>query len=387
MRASGARVRDNHRRRDCVGFRLVVPRPLVYGQRRLLHLVTAPPPTQQSGDLRLEPLPELESVRGEWNELARASGNIFATPEWVSIWLRHFARGHRLLASACRTGDGRLAAILPLYLWSRRLGIVRFIGHDAGDQLGPICAPADLVPAARALRRALSDAPWSWGLFMGEWLPADADWAALLGGRRVRSEGSPIMRLEAESWEDVSGRWSGKLRKNLRYAERRMAREHQLAYRLANDPNRLSLDLDALFALHAARWTSKSTFGRREAFHREFARTALERGWLRLWFLEIDETPIAAWYGFRFAGAECHYQGGWDPRWSRWSPGLLLLVHTIRSALDDGARTYRFLRGAEEYKYRFAHDDDGLETIAVVNGARGRALLAAALAAKRFRLL
>src|SRR5207302_693016 len=144
---------------------------------------------------------------------------------------------------------------------------------------------------------------------------------------------------------------------------------------------------DVLFALHRASRPSGSSFARPavEAFHRDFAPLALERGWLRLWFLEVDGTQAGGWYGFRFEGAECYYQLGRDPAFDRLSIGFVLLSHTIRSALEDGQREYRFLRGGESYKYRFADSDPGLETIGLARGARGAAALSAASAARAVR--
>ena len=134
-----------------------------------------------------------------------------------------------------------------------------------------------------------------------------------------------------------------------------------------------------LFALHrAARGRADSSFaGAAAAFHREFAAYALAHGWLRLWFLELDGRPRAAWYGFRFAGVESYYQAGRDPECRDASVGFVLLAHSIRAALDDGIREYRFLRGDEPYKYRFAESDPGLESIAVAHGASARSALAA----------
>src|SRR5439155_17070455 len=119
-----------------------------------------------------------------------------------------------------------------------------------------------------------------------------------------------------------------------------------------------------------------------ESFHREFAQVALDRGWLRLWILELDGRPAAAWYGFRFGGVETYYQSGRDPAADRLAVGFVLLVQTIRAALKDGIREYRFGRGAESYKYRFASEDPGLETVAVATRPLGRAAIRAAGAAR-----
>ena len=121
----------------------------------------------------------------------------------------------------------------------------------------------------------------------------------------------------------------------------------------------------------------RSAFLRFEGFHRELAPLAYERGWLRLWFLDLDDRPVAAWYGFRFAGVESYYQAGRDPSLRDASVGLVLLAHSIREAAEDGMTEYRLLRGDEGFKQRLADGDPGVETFALARGSgeprRGRA--------------
>lgn len=334
---------------------------------------------------RLEPLDSLDAVREEWPELARHTRSIFSTWEWMSTWWRHFGEEGRLLAAAGRSATGRLITILPLYLAaSQPLRIIRFLGHGPGDQLGPICAPEDWWTAAELLRDFLAARQSRWDLFLGEQLPGTEHWDTVLGGRVLSREGSPVLRASG-GWDHYLTMRSSNLRQQLRRKERRLGRQYQLSYRLADDPARLQSDLDTLFMLHGSRWsTSESSFASaQQAFHRDFAIIAFERGWLRLWFLELDGFPRAAWYGFRFEGAECYYQAGRDMTWSEASVGFVVLAHSIRAALDDGIREYRFLRGGEPFKYRFADNDPGLQTLGVAHGIRGRAALAAIAAIGR----
>ena len=329
--------------------------------------------------LILEPLVSLDSVAGDWTRLAEASGNMFATWEWTSLWWKHFGRGRTLLATACRDDDGRIVAILPLYLSRERpLRIVRFLGHGQGDHLSPLCAPADREAVTTAFREALDRERFD--LFVGDKMPAEGDWATLLNGRMLRRTGSPVLRFEGKSWDEVLASRSSNLRQQVRRRERKLAREHDLKFRFCGDPDRLAEDLGILFQLHLARWSDTGAWfsPAAEAFHREFAACALERGWLRLWVLELDGRPAAAWYGFRFGGAELYYQAGRDPQWERGSVGFVLLAHSIRAAVEDGMSEYRFLEGSEDYKYRFASEDPGLETIAIPRGLRGRAAVEAA---------
>jgi CelD/BcsL family acetyltransferase involved in cellulose biosynthesis len=75
---------------------------------------------------------------------------------------------------------------------------------------------------------------------------------------------------------------------------------------------------------------------------------------LRLLLLCVDGAPIAAWYGWMIGGRYAYYQAGFDPAWSRSSPGLVLLAETVRIATEEGAREYDLLRGDEDFKFRFA---------------------------------
>jgi CelD/BcsL family acetyltransferase involved in cellulose biosynthesis len=337
-------------------------------------------PTARPAPLLVEQIASLDAVRDEWSALACASGNVFSSWEWASTWWRQRGHDRPLLLHACRDADGRLAAILPLYLAAARpVRVARFLGHGPADELGPVCAHADRCAAARAIADAAARTRLD--LLFAELLPGGHPWSADLGGRVVRREASPTLSLD--SWEPYLAERSANFRQQIRRRERRLARDHVLAFRLVDDPSRLDADLALLFRLHAARWGAGSPFLRWREFHAEFARVALERGWLRLWFLDLDGRPAAAWYGFRFGRVESYYQAGRDLARRDASVGFVLLAHTIREAANDGMREYRFLRGGEPFKSRFADADPGLETVVLTRGVRGRLAGAAAAGALR----
>lgn len=335
--------------------------------------------------LRLEAWRDTPEARAEWDRLAELLGNVFATAAWAMTWWRHWGNAGGQKVAACRRRDGSLAAVLPLYTSARRpLRVLRFIGHGAGDLLGPVCAPEDRAETSIALARFLERPENRWDLLVAQQIPSDERWAQALRGTVVRREPSPRLALDFPSWDDYLASRSANFRQQVRRRERRLARQHELRFRLATSRATLDADLELLFALHEARWGAEASLalaGPRKTFHREFATDAFERGWLRLWFLELDGKPVAAWYGFRLGGIESYYQAGRDPAWDSRSVGAVLLAHTIRSALEDGMREYRFLRGGEAYKDRFTDEMGGLDTFLVSGSIRGRAASALARAA------
>jgi len=329
--------------------------------------------------LEIEFVDSVDELRGSWTTLAEKSGNIFSTWEFISTWWRHFGPGRESIIVACRSRNGDLLAILPLYRRVvRRLPVVRFMGHGAGDELGPVCAASDRAVSGHALRSLLEHRLEGWGVFLGEQLPVTGEWtwSDVLGGRSVAQVASPIIRLNGMTWDDFLAARSPNFRQQVRRRERNIFRRHDARYRLITSSDPLQRELDTLFQLHRDRWRGEFTlFSAQEAFQREFAEIAQERGWLRLWFLELDGKAVAAWYGFRFMRADCYYQAGRDPGLDHESAAFVLFSHTIREAVTDGLLEYRLLQGGEHYKYRFATDELGLETVAVGRGRIGRAAL------------
>ncbi len=264
-------------------------------------------------------------------------------------------------------------ALLPLYRAADRLLL---LGNGASDELGPISAPEDRKAAAEALGRLLRAAPFPWDTFVGDDMPGDLAWDELLGGSITRQRASPTLRADGMSWPDFLSTRSANFRGQVRGRERRLWQSHDVVLYETEDPARLERDLETLFGLHVARWgwvhAEKFAGPQQRAFLHDFAATALRRGWLRLRTLELDGRPAAAMLNFRFGGSEWYYQGGRDPTLGRHSVGFVLQVHAVREALNDGMHSYRFLRGAEAYKQRFANDDTGVVTIRVDNGPRSQ---------------
>jgi CelD/BcsL family acetyltransferase involved in cellulose biosynthesis len=333
-----------------------------------------------------EPIPSFEGAQAEWNELAERSGSIFATWEFATAWWRHFGAGSELALLRCTRSDGPFA-ILPLCR-SRRgpLSLLRFIGYGPGDMLGPVCDPADREAAATGLRDGLAEgvaAPWH--VLLAERLPVGALGPAL-GGKELQREASPELEIAGRSWEEYRSSWSRNMKEKLRRNTRKLEKQHELSFRLCEDPDRLEDDLDTLIRLHRARWGEGEGAFQREvvvAFHHDFAAAALRRGWLRLWTMEVDGQPAAAWYGYRFGGTESFYQSGRDPGFDRFSIGFLMLMRTVQAAFEDGLDRYAFLRGDEPYKDRLAETDPGLETRALGSGALGSTVVGVGVRALR----
>jgi CelD/BcsL family acetyltransferase involved in cellulose biosynthesis len=322
--------------------------------------------------LTLERASLLEDLRDDWDRLAEGAGHPFGTWEWVTAWWRHLGGGKELFTFACRDSSGRLRAILPLYLARERPRVARFLGY--GDQRSPLCAEEDRGLAAAGMKALLGRGDDRCSLLLAEMMPGHEGWDVALGGSLIRTDADPVIHLNGASWEDYLATKSGSFRKQARYQERRLARDHALEFRMTEDASQLDGDFDTLVALHATRWgdTTTGVFeGARGQMQRELAATALDRGWLRLWIEEVDGVPAAAYYGLRYAGSEFFYQSGRDPSFDRLSVGAVMLAHAVRDACSAGIETFRFLAGDESYKLRLADDDYRSQTRLLGGGLTG----------------
>ncbi|HEU5460579.1 MAG TPA: GNAT family N-acetyltransferase [Pyrinomonadaceae bacterium] len=147
------------------------------------------------------------------------------------------------------------------------------------------------------------------------------------------------------------------LRHNLDYYRRRLSTLGDVEIDCANESNFTEL-FDAFVKLHEARWRTSDMPGvlcdeNVQDFHRNAATGFLANGALRLYGLKINGRIIASLYGFHHAARTYYYLGGFDPEFKQYSPGTILITHAVIEAIREGAREFDFLRGREDYKYRW----------------------------------
>lgn len=105
--------------------------------------------------------------------------------------------------------------------------------------------------------------------------------------------------------------------------------------------------------------------GRRAVFH-DVAAAAQENGTLALLFLRRDSQNAAALYNFDYKGRIWVYNSGLDiATFGHLSPGVVLTARSIESAIEGGKESYDFLRGDEEYKYRFGAQDTTIHRLQI----------------------
>jgi hypothetical protein len=92
-------------------------------------------------------------------------------------------------------------------------------------------------------------------------------------------------------------------------------------------------------------------------FHRELARTMGRNESLYAKFLMADRKPIAFRYGFIVGDVYYDYQTGYDPTFSEWRPGFVVLTMVVQDLITRNVKRFDFLRGDESYKRHWAPKD------------------------------
>jgi CelD/BcsL family acetyltransferase involved in cellulose biosynthesis len=116
----------------------------------------------------------------------------------------------------------------------------------------------------------------------------------------------------------------------------------------------LDSEIDAFFALmvqdhHKAGFlTEVMKIQMRASVHAAFG-----ADWLWLAFLEVDGQKAAAALNFDYGNRLWGYNSGVNRDYMDLSPGWVLLGYALQWASENGRAEFDFMRGNEEYKYRF----------------------------------
>src|SRR6266566_6261906 len=297
------------------------------------------------------------SLEPEWSELAgrRAYPTVFLTPDWIRLARRHDRRQQITLGIADR-GIAALALDAD--------GTISFAGGEFTDYQDIVAAPQDESTVAGALAEwiAAERTPRIRLEFVPEETGTVGAMSAVLtaAGYEVRVERlvtAPRMELPGSFDAYVHG--LGKTeRHELRRKLRRLETGRRVAFRFAGEGERASV-LDRFVALHRRSRGEKAEFMTEEIerFFRDVAQAMAARGWLRLGVLNVDGEDAGVLFALAYGGTLALYNSAYDPELASLSVGIASNAYAVRSAIDEGLRTYDLLRGNEPYKYDLGGKD------------------------------
>jgi CelD/BcsL family acetyltransferase involved in cellulose biosynthesis len=320
---------------------------------------------------------EFANLEQEWNALLGISASHvpFLRHEYITAWWQGLGGGEwahgELYVITARTDEGSLIGIAPLFITQNREGepALMLIGSiEISDYLDVIARPEDLPAFMEALLDHLA----------GEKAPGCAllDWYNLLessptiqalqsaaekkgwGFTREPLQHCPYIHLPGD-WEQYIAGIDKKQRHEIRRKMRR-AEEYYLPVRwyMLEDGATLDQEVEAFLSLMACD-AAKAKFltpAMREQLH-AIARAAYEAGWLQLAFIEVNGEKAAGYLNFDYMNHIWVYNSGLDFSFGELSLGWVLLGHLLQWANEHKREYFDFMRGDEQYKYRFGAID------------------------------
>lgn len=182
--------------------------------------------------------------------------------------------------------------------------------------------------------------------------------AAGLTYTQAQLQHSPYVPLPGD-WETYLNRIDKKQRHEIRRKMRRFeSAEVPTRWYILSEASELDADMDAFMAM-MAQDEEKERFltGPMRAALKSVARDAFDRGCLQLAFLEVDGKKVAGYFSFDYLNRIWVYNSGFDRSSLEYSPGWVLLGYLLQWANENQRSEFDFMRGDEDYKYRFGGVD------------------------------
>ncbi len=302
----------------------------------------------------------------DWEDLMERAivAPIFMTVAYQKNWWDHLGCGQLLLIAVRDPVSQTLVGLAPLMVDD---GELRFVGCvDVSDYLDFLVDKdyRSQVYAAivEYLNTDLAD-KWQTAYFCSlachSATPAMMLRLAKASGWEARAEVEevcPIITLP-NSWDEYLAGVGKKQRHEIRRKLRKAETAADTRWYVIDNPTALTDEaIDTFIDLHRKSATEKDQFWNeaRLNFFRVVIKQFAQRGWLKLYFVEINGQPASALLCFDYHNEILVYNSGFNLEdFGTFSPGNIIISYSIQHAIELGRARYDFLRGDEAYKFRF----------------------------------
>jgi CelD/BcsL family acetyltransferase involved in cellulose biosynthesis len=326
----------------------------------------------------IQTLEAMQTLAEEWNDLlccCNASHVPFLRHEYLITWWQTLGGGEwphgELFIITGRDEEGDLVGIAPLFfsrnqdgqpamlllgsieisdyldLIGRKNTLPEFI-EQILDLLNSDQAPPwevldfynlpDYSPTLKALQHAAEQRGWIYQqspLQKSPYIPLPGDWDTYLAS--------------------IDKKQRHEIRRKMRRAEENAV---PVRWYIVGDESALEAEIEGFLGL-MAQDPEKDRFltpiMRRQM--RLACQAAFKAGWLQLAFLEVGGEKAAGYLNFDYNGHIWVYNSGLNFGFRELSPGWVLLGYLLQWANERQRAAFDFMRGDEDYKYRFGAID------------------------------
>jgi CelD/BcsL family acetyltransferase involved in cellulose biosynthesis len=315
-------------------------------------------------------VPDFEKLKSQWNSVLLKSNNntLFLTWEWLFTWWKHYHKDRDLNILLAKEGDNILG-IAPIMLatkkiWRFKIKTVEFLGAEHTDYRDFVLTEKKSECLKLFFNYMLE---LNWDFLNLKFIPEETFSSHFFSSEVANKCGvtekvagiCPYLSMNS-NYEDFSKSLSGKTRKHLKSDMKKLQNEHDISFEKISDHSTLARGLKDFEYLHQQRWSSKGGMGsfrsdpKFSLFLLEVCKQLVDSNSVNLTLLKADGKPISGALCFEYNNTFYYYHQGYDPDFSGFGVGNLLILHLIKGAFDKQMVTFDFLQGDEKYKERWA---------------------------------
>jgi len=313
-------------------------------------------------------LSDFEGLKGVWNKLAYSDKEYFPFLcfEWFEVWLRHFLEDHKILILLLFQ-ESDIVAIAPFLIKKERYKKINIIKIEL---MGNVYSPIRYFlfketnhEARKGYIASIYDFFFrsykSWDILDLYSLPEENEHydvfetAIRLNAIRYSNYfcfGDWYLDGINFSGDEYSKKFSSKFRHNLKYRLKELQEKGCLEFRvITNEEDTIDHYMDMYYDVYSRSWQKRENIG--PTFHRDLAKLAIRKGWLRLGLLFLDGYPIATQFWLSCNNIAYILKTVYDKKYKIFSPGKILTLHMFKYAIDnDRVTTIDYVQGDELYK-------------------------------------
>lgn len=308
-------------------------------------------------------------LENEWNKLLERSkdDSIFLTWESMSTYVKSYEKEIRLRI-LCIKDKNRLIGIAPLrqsnYNFSQLFGyeVIEPLTYRNSDYTGLILAEKEEDCLKLIINYLFKQRDWDF-IYM-----LDIPETSLIFGLLPKISGyippfelaegkiCPYISLPS-SMDVLLSQLSAKFRKNLRRSIKNLQKDYgRVELKKYDKFSSVEEAMNLFFELHQKRWTEKNMPGvyntaKTRDISLEIAKRYAERGWLALYFLTLNDEPVAAQYCLEYKQRVHYGLGGFNPVYSQYSVGNIIIAKVLEECIKNNIKEYDFMKGDESYKF------------------------------------
>jgi len=331
---------------------------------------------------------EFLAMRAQYERLYQRSlaPNIFFSPTWIYTWWEHFGTGKTPVLLSVRSLSGDLLALWPFVEVPCLFGSGLWpMSYHTADYFDPVVGSDD-----EEVTKVLIEGFFNLlGNYRFVWLPllretfVNTHFAPALARKNLRrifriASANPLIKAGSPDFKSFIGERLGtKTRRSIRYDETRLKKKGEVDYITLSSPSDIEAFMPSIDCIERASWKHEAGVGLfslpgiRKFYYSLLPRLA-QQDRVRISALMLDGKALVYEIGLVNSGYYGMHNTAFDQTFGSFSPGWLLMLHTIEQLFGEGVKTFDFMQGNQAYKRQLAtHDEPLMEAMVFHRSAAG----------------